>query len=277
MKPPMSPGRVRNVCSRTTSRIVQPAASTTVRTFSRACLVWLTMSSPGTRPSALRPTCPATTTRSPPPRAIMPWEYIPSGGPKLLGTIGSGTVSLLPGAGAQLDVLELDRLAVDPPRRRRDPAGELAGLHDGLHQRGHVGLVLRRGQPLVLAGVPLGLAHHAAVRRHPQLAEVADGAVEGAVGQSQLEVDAVLLDDPVPAVDPALTVGDVVVAQPLVERGQRRLLDELDRVAVQARHRVGRLAQQVIVGLLDLLEATLEPRRVEVGGVGRDLGAEEIE
>src|SRR6267142_3758620 len=276
MKPPMSLARVRNVCKRTTSRIVQPAASTTVRTFSRACLVWLTTSSPGTRPSALRPTCPATITSSPA-RATMPCEYIPSGGPKLLGTIGSATVSLLPGTGAQLHVLELDGLAVDAARRRRDPAGELAGLDDRLHQRRHVDLVLRRGQPVVLAGVPLGLADHAAVGGHAQLAEVADGAVEGAVRQPQLDVDTVLLDDRVPAVDAALAVGHVVVAQPLVERGQRRLIGELDRVAVGPRHRVRRLAQQVVVGLLGLLEAALEPGRVEVGRVGRDLRAEEVE
>src|SRR3954470_9818539 len=182
MKPPMSLERVRNVCSRTTSRMVQPAASTTVRTFSSACLVWLTTSSPGTRPSALRPTCPATITSSPA-RATMPCEYIPSGGPKLLGTIGSATVSLLAGAGAQLDVFELDRLAVDAARGRRDPAGELAGLHHGRHERRHVGLVVRRGQPVMLARVPLGLADDTAVGRHAQLAEVADGAVEAPVRQ----------------------------------------------------------------------------------------------
>ena len=41
MNPAMSSLRVRNVCSRTTSLIVQPAASTTARTLSSACLVWL--------------------------------------------------------------------------------------------------------------------------------------------------------------------------------------------------------------------------------------------
>src|SRR5262245_46561195 len=141
MKPAMSSARVRNVCSRTMSRIVQPAASTTARTFSSACLVWLPTSSPGTRPSALRPTWPATITRSLP-RATIPWEYMPSGGPKLLGTMGSATASLPARTGAQLDVLELDRLAVDAPGGRRDPAGELAGLDHRLHQRGHVHLVV---------------------------------------------------------------------------------------------------------------------------------------
>src|SRR5262245_29204879 len=218
MNPAMSSARVRKVCSRTTSRIVQPGAAATVCTFSSACFVWLPTSSPGTRPSALRPTCPATITSSPP-RAIMPCEYIPSGGPKLLGTIGSATAPLLARPGAQLDVLELDRLAVDAARRRRDPARELAGLGDRLHQRRHVDLVVGRRQPRVLAGVPLRLADDAAVRGDAQLRAVADRAVEAAVRQRQLDIDAVVLDDAVPAVHTALAVDHVVVAQPLVERG----------------------------------------------------------
>src|SRR5919108_4994951 len=127
MKPAMSSLRVRKVCRRTTSRIVQPAASTTARTFSSACLVWLPTSSPATRPSAARPTWPATITRSPG-RATIPCEYIPSGGPKPLGTIVSATAPLLGGLRDELHVLEVDRLTVDAPRRRRDPAGELARL-----------------------------------------------------------------------------------------------------------------------------------------------------
>src|SRR5438132_444130 len=66
-------------------------------------------------------------------------------------------------AGGELHVLELDRLAVDAARGRRDPAGELARLHHRRHEARHVGLVLRRRQPLVLAGVPFGLTDDAAV------------------------------------------------------------------------------------------------------------------
>src|SRR5437588_389461 len=66
-------------------------------------------------------------------------------------------------AGGELHVLELDRLAVDAARGRRDPAGELARLHHRRHEARHVGLVLRRRQPVVLAGVPFGLADDAAV------------------------------------------------------------------------------------------------------------------
>src|SRR5262245_57041969 len=136
MKPAMSSLRVRNVCSRTTSRIVQPAASTTARTFSSACFVWLPTSAPATRPSAVMPTWPATTTSSPA-RAIMPCEYIPSGRPKALGTTASATGAVSAG---QLHVLELHRLAVDAARRRRDPPRELARLDHRLHQARHEGV-----------------------------------------------------------------------------------------------------------------------------------------
>ena len=44
-----------------------------------------------------------------------------------------------------------------------------------------------------------------------------DRALERAVWQLQLDVDAVALDDLVPALDAAVAVGDVVVTQPLVE------------------------------------------------------------
>src|SRR5262245_33456305 len=155
MNPPMSSLRVRKVCSRTTSRIVQPAASTTTRTFSSACLVWLPMSGPATRPSAVMPTWPATITSSPP-RTIMPCEYIPSGRPNALGTTGSATGAV---SADQLHVLELHRLAVDAAGRRRDPSGELARLYHRLHQTRHEGVIVRSRQPLVVARVPLRLAH----------------------------------------------------------------------------------------------------------------------
>ena len=85
MKPGMSSALTRNVWSRTTSAIVQPAASTIARTFSNACRVWLPTSGPAT-PCGPIPTCPATVTRSPP-EATMPCEYIPSGGGNPLGVI----------------------------------------------------------------------------------------------------------------------------------------------------------------------------------------------
>src|SRR5207249_3001419 len=126
-------------------------------------------------------------------------------------------------------------------------------------------------------GVPVRLAQEPAVGRHAHLRAGADGAVEAAMRQPQLKVEAVLADDPIPAVHAALAIGHVVVAQPLVERRQRRLLRLDETIALERDDAVGRLLEQVIVGLLRLLEAPLEPQRVEVGGVGRDLRAEEVE
>src|SRR6266478_4670516 len=97
------------------------------------------------------------------------------------------------------------------------------------------------------------------------------------MGQPKLLADPVLLDDLVPAVQAALAVGDVVVAQTLVERGQRRRLARRDPIAVELVERVGRVLQPMVVALLALFEASLEPHRVEVRGVGRDLRPEEVE
>src|SRR3990172_6900150 len=324
MNPSMYSARVRKVWNMITSRIPQPAAARTARTLSNACLVCATTSGPASLPAASIPTCPATTTSSPP-GAMTPWEYIPSGLPSSFGTNTLTAIKdsfysrsdspspcpthtplpssppppprppplLLPprggggggrgedkgeGSGScEPDVFEVDRLAVDPPSRRRDPVGELATLDDGAHEVLHEGLVVLGGQPLVLPGVPLGLADDPAVGRHPDLGEAPDRAPEAAVGQRELDVDAVPLDALVPARDTPRAVRDVVVAQPLVQRGQRRLLPRDDAIAVEGGDDIGGLLQPMVVVLLGLLEAPLEPHGVEVRGVGRDLGAEQVQ
>src|SRR5437899_7805004 len=96
-----------------------------------------------------------------------------------------------PPCSGQADVLEIDRLAVDAAGRRRDPVGEAAALGDRLHQALEVRLVGLGRQPLGPLRIPLGLAENATVGRDLDLAEVADGAVEGPVGQPQFEVDLV--------------------------------------------------------------------------------------
>src|SRR5215813_3975708 len=158
------------------------------------------------------PTCPATTTISPGP-AIMPCEYMPSGGPSVFPVTARSAIATSSG---KPDVLELDGLAVDPARGRRDPAGELARLRHALHETPDEGLILGGGQPVPVLRVPLRLADHSAVRGHLHVGEGADGAVEGPMGQPQLGVDAVLLDHLVPARDPAGAGGHVVIAQALV-------------------------------------------------------------
>ena len=81
------------------------------------------------------------------------------------------------------------------------------------------------------------------------------------MGQAQLDVDPVLLDGAVPAVDPALAIRDVIVAKPLVERGQRRHVAGGDTIALETRHRIGRVGQPMVVVLLGLLEPALEAHR----------------
>jgi len=83
MKPSMSVAWVRKVWKRTICCMSEPAASSTARTFSKACRVWATTSpGPTSLPARSAATCPATTTSSPP-GAIMPWEYIPNVGPSV--------------------------------------------------------------------------------------------------------------------------------------------------------------------------------------------------
>src|SRR5262245_25841653 len=180
MKRSMSSARVRNVWKRTTSVIAQPAAVSTARTFSKACFVWRAASlGPTIPPSRSAPTWPATTTSSPV-GTMMPWEYIPNVGPS------SGDVMALGGmvaASVQPDVLDLGGLPVDAARGRRDPVRELPPLHHRLHEALHVGPIGLRGQPFVVARVPLRLADHLPGRRHADVREPADGAMEGPVRQ----------------------------------------------------------------------------------------------
>src|SRR5215831_8705061 len=246
----------------------QPAAASTALTLSRACFVCaLTSPGPMSFPARSSPTCPATTTSSPA-GAVMPWEYMPS----------AGEVTALGGMRlSEPDVRELDRLAVDAAGRRGNPARELAGLGHRVHETLHVGLVLLGGQPLAAPGIPLRLADHAAVRRHARFREHADGPVEAAVRQGQLEVDAVLANHLVPPRHAARAVRHVVVAQPLVQGDESRLLAHDDAVAVELGDLIGGGLELMIVLFLGLLEAPLETGGVKIGGVGGDLRAEEVE
>src|SRR6266851_5403920 len=279
MKPSMSAAWVRKVWKRTIWPTPEPAASSTARTFSKACRVWVTTSpGPTSFPARSAPTCPATTTSSPP-GATMPCEYIPNVGPSVFEVTALTRAS--PGS-AETNVLEVGGLAVDAARGWRDPVGHSAALGHRLHQAPHVGLVLLGGQPVAMARVPLRLSDDPAVRRHLDLREGADGAPESAVGQGEREVDAVALDDLVPAVHPALAVRDVVVAEPLVERDERPLLAGDDLVAglVLPHDLAGplhdaphpALAHEHVVGLLGQHEAAGARQRVEAAlGQAREL------
>ena len=70
---------------------------------------------------------------------------------------------------------------------------------------------------------------------------------------------------------------DVVVAQAHVDGGQRRLVDQLDLAVDQLADRIGGVGELVVVVDARLLEAALDAGIVVVGGVGRDLRAEQVE
>src|SRR4029453_12235716 len=284
MKPSMSAPLGRKVWKRTTSFMDARAALSTASTLASACRVCAPTSpgpttcasAPPPRPPTWRtriPPCPATTTISPGP-AIMPCEYMPRGGPSVFPVTARGAMTTSSG---KPDVLELDGLAVDPTRGRGDPAGELARLRHALHEAPHERLIRGGGQPPLVLRVPLGLADDPPVGRDLDVGEGADGAMEGAMGQLELRVDAVLLDHLVPPSHPAGAVGHVVVAQPLIQGDQRRLRAGHEPVTQHVSDGVGLVLQPVIVVLLGLLDASLQPHRVEVGGVGGDLGAEEVQ
>src|SRR5262245_8195694 len=179
MKASMSDAWVRKVWKRTIWRMLEPAASSTARTFSKACFVWATTSpGPISLPARSAATCPATTTSSPP-AATMPCEYIPNVGPSVFEVTG---FTWMLSRSAETDVLEVGELAVDAAGGRRDPARHLAPLDHRLHQASHVPLVVFGGQPVPVPGVPLRLADHATVGRDLDLREGPDRAPEATVG-----------------------------------------------------------------------------------------------
>src|SRR2546421_5069902 len=98
-----------------------------------------------------------------------------------------------------LHILEVARLVVDADARWRDPARELAGLSDALHQALDELAVSRRRQPLLLVARPGGRIDDRALRRHLEVLELANVAMERHVRQLQLVGNPGALDDLVPA------------------------------------------------------------------------------
>src|SRR6516164_12747 len=150
----------------------------------------------------------------------MPAPMVPA---RTTATGAARSITAAPGSG-EVHVVEVERLAVDAVARRRDPCGNLAPLVHRLHQRPNVRLVHVGGQPLALAALPLFRRELLAVRGGLDRGERTDLAVEGDVRQLEPAADAALLQDPVPPLDAALAVRDVLAPQVGVETHQRRNL-----------------------------------------------------
>src|SRR5262249_30790248 len=186
----------------------------------------------------------------------------------------------LPRAGAssrELHVFEITRLVVDADTRRRDPACELAGFDHLTHQALYEVAVILRRQPLVLLLVPPCRVDQLPARRRRDVLELADLPVEHHVRQLESEAHADPLDDLVPAIETALAVGGVVVAQPHVDRSECGLVHALDLAVDELEHRIGRALELVVILDLGLLETALETSVEGVRRVGRDLRAEQVE
>src|SRR6185503_19275902 len=117
---------------------------------------------------------------------------------------------------SETHVLVIEGLAVDALGRGRDPAGDLAALVTGDHQRFHELALSRARQPVGDPALPRGLVDAISIGIEARLREHADPAVEAPVGEREAETGAALLADLVEVLDALLVVGDVLVAQHLV-------------------------------------------------------------
>ena len=86
-----------------------------------------------------------------------------------------------------LHVFEIARLVVDADARRRDPAGELAGLDDLFHQAADEIAVIFRWQPAAPVAGPRRLFDERARRRNFHILELADLAVKADMRQFEFE------------------------------------------------------------------------------------------
>src|ERR1700733_5300867 len=208
------------------------------------------------------------------------YKDFPHGMPTTQGaTINADLLAFRKGArpGPDLHIFETARLVVDADTRRRDPARELTQLGHRLHQAAdEIAVVLGR-QPGALVAVPGRFIDQLAGRRYFHVLELTDLAVEADMRQFEFEGDAGFVDDLVPAVEAALAIGGIIVAQPHIDRGERRLVNALDLAVDQLEHGIGRVFEPVIVADLGFLESALEPGGEGIRRIGRDFRAEQIE
>src|SRR6266540_60631 len=178
----------------------------------------------------------------------------------------------------EVDVVVVERLAVDALPGRRDPGRDLAALVHGPHQRPHVGLVDVGGQPGALAPRPLLGGDALAVRCGLDAGERADLTVESDVRQPQPLRQAGALHDLVPPVDTVLTVADVLAAQVGVEAQQGGGLRLADPAVIGDRvDHDGLVGQPVVVAAPLLRPPSLQARGEVVGDVGGGLRPEQVQ
>src|SRR5579862_4662319 len=174
-------------------------------------------------------------------------------------------------------VLKVHRTSLHASRRWRDVVGELADLVDrAVHDGQQIRFVAGAGQPFVAAARPFFLGNHAARRIKFVAGELADTAIEFAIGQGESIRQAVALENLVPAIDARLAVADVPVAQHFVHGIAHRDVRTLDRTVLDDFEIVHVLGDLVLVPLR-LFRAAFQAVREIRRGVARDLVAVQIQ
>src|ERR1039457_5214028 len=211
----------------------------------------------------------------PPPKVAT--QSCQSGEVGSLDTCVCASTSSWPSSISEPYVVVLDRQVIDADAGRGDPAGELGWLVVRRHQLGDLRAVIGRRQPAVGPPRPVLPVEEIARRADVVPRERADLPVEPFMRKDEPLGETGLLEFPVPAPHPALAVGDVLIAQVEVERGQQRDRAGRDAAVTPHRDRHGRTVQQAIIVTPCLHPAALESCREIAGLVRRGLGPEQVE
>src|SRR5882762_7401993 len=117
----------------------------------------------------------------------------------------------------EADVLEIERLAVNPFYWGSDPVGEFAEFGDSAAHKGlHVSIILRAGEPLEFVGLPLFFGEDFARGADEMPRKIANFAMKAFVRQRQAEGNPGFVDHALPAIDSGLNFFDVIVAQAFI-------------------------------------------------------------
>ena len=130
-------------------------------------------------------------------------------------------------------------------------------------------MVVLARQPVKLMLFPIRPVVQIAARIDIEFAEVANRPMEGPVRQAQLEVDPGTLDDLIPTAQAAGAVLGIVVAQALVHRIERRLVNLNEFAVLLLQYRIDAVLQVVVVVDLGLVVAALQAHGVIIRRIGR--------
>src|SRR6267378_4560132 len=123
----------------------------------------------------------------------------------------------------EANVFKVQRLIIHPARRGSNPIRKLTELDDtAAHERLDEGMVLGSRQPLGFSFLPGFIAQDFSFGADKVSREIADFAMEALVRQGQTKGNTGIVDDALPAGHTIGNLLDVIIAQALIQSGQRR-------------------------------------------------------